>query len=283
VPAAPYRIDTMTRGDLDLVVSWAAEEGWNPGRHDADAFFTADPNGFLIGRLGDEPIASISVVRYGASFGFLGFYIVRPEHRGQGYGLAIWNAGMAYLEGRTVGLDGVVAQQGNYRKSGFELAHVNLRHQGTAPGQPVDDPAIVALASVRSAAINAYDRPFFADDRTEFLRAWLALPGAIGLGIAHHGNLGGYGVARPSQTGYRIGPLFADTPEFAERLFSTLVGQIPAGEPYFLDIPATNPNAPALVARHGLTPMFETARMYKGKAPELPMDRWYGVTSLELG
>jgi len=30
-------------------------------------------------------------------------------------------------------------------------------------------------------------------------------------------------------------------------------------------------------------PVFETARMYTGAIPELPMDRLFGVTSFELG
>jgi hypothetical protein len=29
--------------------------------------------------------------------------------------------------------------------------------------------------------------------------------------------------------------------------------------------------------------VFETARMYTGEAPALPMERLYGVTSFELG
>ena len=40
---------------------------------------------------------------------------------------AIWNAAMDSLAGRNVGLDGVVAQQDNYRKSGFRLAYRNVR------------------------------------------------------------------------------------------------------------------------------------------------------------
>ncbi|MCI5125057.1 MAG: GNAT family N-acetyltransferase [Candidatus Electrothrix sp. AR5] len=74
----------MTRKEVDVAVEWAAQEGWNPGIHDADCYFTADPNGFLIGLLDDEPIATISAINY--SFGFIGFYIVKPEHRGTGYG-----------------------------------------------------------------------------------------------------------------------------------------------------------------------------------------------------
>ncbi|MEO8509106.1 MAG: GNAT family N-acetyltransferase, partial [Betaproteobacteria bacterium] len=114
-----YRIATMTRAEVDLAIDWAAHEGWNPGLDDAASFHAADPEGFLLGRLGNVPVATISVVRYGATSGFLGLYVVRSDHRGHGYGKRIWDVGLARLAGRNVGLDGVVAQQDNYRKSGF--------------------------------------------------------------------------------------------------------------------------------------------------------------------
>ena len=83
------------------------------------------------------------MVKYGQGFGFLGFYIARPEIRGKGYGIRVWRAGMARLQGRNVGLDGVVAQQDNYRKSGFRLAWNNIRHEGAPPAST--PPAGVAL------------------------------------------------------------------------------------------------------------------------------------------
>lgn len=93
----------MARKEIEMAIEWAAKEGWNPGLHDAECYFAADPNGFLMGLLGDKPIATISAVKYGESFGFLGLYMVKPEYRGKGYGIQIWNAGMRYLEGRSIG------------------------------------------------------------------------------------------------------------------------------------------------------------------------------------
>ena len=86
----------MTPADLDLVIGWAASEGWNPGLHDAACFRTVDPDGFIVGELDGEPIASISAVNYDARFSFLGLYIVRPDLRGRGYGRRTWNAAMAH-------------------------------------------------------------------------------------------------------------------------------------------------------------------------------------------
>ena len=283
MPQDRYTIRPMNRSEIDLAVDWAAEEGWNPGLHDAGSFHAADPEGFLVGLLDGEPVASISAVRYGQDFGFIGFYIVKPTCRGQGYGLRLWNAAMQRLAGRTVGLDGVVAQQDNYRKSGFALAWNNARYEGVGGGPGSADEAIVPLATVPFEALDAYDRPFFPDDRRAFLRAWIGQTGAAALGLVQDGRLAGYGVLRSCRRGAKIGPLFADDPQLAERLFVALKARTPQGAPLFLDIPVPHAAALELVQRHGMTRGFETARMYTGPAPDVPMDRFYGVTSFELG
>ena len=152
-----YRIRAMNRKEVDLAIEWAAMEGWNPGINDGDCFYAADPNGFLIGLLDDEPISVISAVRYEEPFGFLGFYIVKPEYRGKGYGIQIWNAGLEYLKGRNVGLDGVVAQQDNYKKSGFELAYRNIRYEGQGGGNFPENSGIVKLSRLPVDIIESYD------------------------------------------------------------------------------------------------------------------------------
>jgi ribosomal protein S18 acetylase RimI-like enzyme len=278
-----YTIRTMTRREMDIAVDWAAAEGWNPGLYDAHCFNLADPTGFLVGLLGDEPIASISVVKYGNSFGFLGFYIVRPEYRGRGYGMQIWDAGLASLQGRTIGLDGVVVQQDNYRRSGFTLAYRNIRYQGLGGGPLPADLKIVPLSTIPFEEIRDYDTPFFPDERVQFLRCWIAQPRSTALGILQNRRLAGYGVLRPCRSGFKIGQLFADSPELAERLFLALKAHTPSDAPIFLDTPEVNAAGVDLAERYNLTVAFETARMYKGNSPNLPLDRLFGVTTFELG
>jgi GNAT superfamily N-acetyltransferase len=278
-----YTIRTMTRQEVDIAVDWAAAEGWNPGLHDADCFYAADSEGFMVGLLGDEPVATISVVKYGASFGFLGFYIVKPEYRGCGYGIRIWNAGLARLAGRSIGLDGVLAQQGNYATAGFALAHRNIRYEGSGGGHAQPDSAIVELAALPFDEVLAYDKPFFPDDRTPFLRRWIAQPGSSALGILHDHRLAGYGVMRPCRVGNKIGPLFANSAELAQRLFLALQAHAPAGAPLFLDIPEVNSAAVELSQRQQMRVAFETARMYTGRKPDSPTHRVFGVTTFELG
>jgi ribosomal protein S18 acetylase RimI-like enzyme len=278
-----FHIRTMTQQEVELVIKWAAQEGWNPGLHDAEAYYRAGPKGFLIGLLDDKPIAAISAISYGKSFGFLGFYIVRPEYRGQGYGWQTWQAGMHRLKGRNIGLDGVVDQQENYKKSGFKLAYRNIRFEGKSEGKLLTGPDMKKLTNFPFETIQAYDRQFFPEARPEFLKYWINQSGCFAFGIGKNNLLEAYGVLRKCENGFKIGPLYANTFELAESLFGALVSHVNAGESYFLDVPECNLAAMALAEKYGLQVVFETARMYTGKHPELPMEKIYGVTSFEIG
>ncbi|MBC5781693.1 GNAT family N-acetyltransferase [Ramlibacter sp. USB13] len=278
-----YTCRTMTRDEVAQAIDWAAQEGWNPGLHDHETFHAADPGGFFVGLLDDEPVASLSVVKYGARFAFLGLYIVRPGFRGRGLGWALWQHGMGTAAGRRVGLDGVVAQQDNYRKSGFALAWRNVRYEGRGGPAMAPDARLHRLDSLPFESVRACDQPFFPAERGAFLAGWLRQADATGLGWVEAGAMRGFGVIRACRRGWKIGPLVADTEAIADALFAGLASHAAPEEPVYLDIPEPNAAALALTRRHGMRMVFETARMYTGQAPAVPMDRLYGITSFELG
>ncbi len=263
-------------------VDWAAAEGWNPGLADLSCFLAQDQALFLGGFRGEELVSVISATRYAGDFGFIGFYIARPDLRGQGHGIAVWNAATTRLAGRLVGLDGVVAQQENYRKSGFDLAWNNIRYGGKAPGLPAPRATVLAAQTIPFAALEALDRQVFPVPRPDFLRAWIAAPGHHALVLMRDGVPAGYGAIRPCRSGHKIGPLTAESEADAEALVAALLDRA-APEEVFLDLPQPNAAAVRLAERLGLEPVFETARMYTGPAPALPMDRLFGITSFELG
>lgn len=276
------RIRPMRPDEISIAVDWAAAEGWNPGLADDACFAAADPQGFFIGELEGEPAATVSCVNYGASFAFLGFYIVRADLRGRGFGLRIWNAAIAHAGPRVIGLDGVVAQQQNYRKSGFELAYANIRYGGIVTPPDAPQAGVIALTKIPLADVEAYDATVFPAPRTAFLRAWIGAPGHVGRALVRDGKLAGWGVIRPCRTGRKIGPLVADDRATAEAVLSALLAGTGGGE-IFLDVPSINRDAVALAQDFGLAPVFETARMYTGAIPPLRLERIFGVTTFELG
>ena len=97
------------------------------------------------------------------------------------------------------------------------------------------------------------------------------------------GKLAGYGVIRKCRSGYKVAPLFADSPELAESLFLALKSKVKPSETVYLDTPEVNHAAVALAEHNNMEVSFETARMYTGEMPEIPFSRLFGVASFEIG
>jgi hypothetical protein len=284
-------IRSMTRPEVDELVNWAAHEGWNPGVHDAQLFWATDPEAFIAADLGDRLIGGGAITSYDAEFGFMGFFIVRPEFRGQGLGNTIWHARLERLlarlrPGASIGMDGVFAMQDYYAKGGFVFSHRDIRFRAEIPDPPVTPLAgneeIVPLAQVPFAQVLAYDRTCFPAPRAAFLTGWIAQPDSLALGLRRAGTLSGYGVVRRCREGCKIGPLFADDAPAALALLAHLAG-FAAGGPLFLDAPENNPAALEVVHHCQMSEVFGCARMYLGPPPQLAHQRIFGVTTFELG
>lgn len=281
----------MTRPELESLIGWAADEGWNPGRHDAELFWAADPDAFIAAELDGELIGGGAITSYDGQFGFMGLFIVRPEFRGRGLGDTLWHARRERLiarlhPGASIGLDGVFAMQDYYAKGGFVFSHRNMRFRAEIPERSATatagHEAILPLAEVPFDEVLEYDRTCFPAPRTAFLKGWTSQPDALALGYRRAGRLSGYGVIRRCRQGCKVGPLFADDAPTAEALYTHLA-RFAAGGPLFLDAPENNPDALELVQRHRMIEVFGCARMYLGAPPDLAHQRIFGVTSFELG
>jgi GNAT superfamily N-acetyltransferase len=276
----------MTEDEVARLVDWAADEGWNPGLHDARIFWQTDPQGFIAAELGGEVIGGGSIVSYHREFGFMGLFLVRPEFRGRGLGTQLWHARLRLLQSRlragaAIGMDGVFAMQEWYADGGFVFAHRSIRYEGTGAAV-VRAPGLVEARDVPFERIAEYDRRCFPTWREGFLRPWLEQADALALAAVEADAVTGYGVIRRCRVGGKIGPLFADDADVAESLYTALAAYLP-GEPVFLDVPQINAFAMGLARRHELREVFGTARMYLGPRPKLAEHRVYGITTFELG
>lgn len=278
-----FCIKTMSREELDFAVGLAANEGWNPGLYDADPFYNTDPNGFLIGYLGDKPIGCISAVSYEMKFGFVGFYIVVPEYRGKGFGIQLWNAAIERLKDHNIGLDGVIQQQDNYKKSGFKLAYSNIRFELINSAESTAYENVVESISIPFDKLKWYDRKCFPAERSNFIKNWLRMPESFSFVYLTGDQIKGYGVIRKCRTGYKIGPLFSENAGIAEKLFLKLCSSVGKDSKIYLDVPEVNKDGMKLAEKHQMKKVFGTARMYTGKFPDLPLKEIFGVTTFELG
>ena len=266
-------IESMTLKEVDIAIEWAQKEGWNPGIHDADCFYHADPNGFYAAKVDGEIVGTASIVKYSELFAFEGLYIVRPDFRGKGIGLEIQHFVECKCNGINLGLDGVVSMQKKYEKDGFLFAHNNTRYAGIAHGERSN-----RCLTIRN---DVFDEVATFDSK--FLERWLFQKDANAFTVREEksNNISGYGVIRKCFKGHKIGPLFANNEATAELLKS--LSSTVSGEKVFLDVSEPNTAGIQLAKRSKMQPVFSTVRMYTKTAPVLPLDKIYGIASFELG
>lgn len=279
-PKSTFIVRKMTRKELDLAIEWAEKEGWNPGLYDAEAFYAADPQGYYIGLLNDEPIGVVSAISYDDNYGFVGFYIIKPEYRGKRYGLILLNTAMQHLEGKNVGTDGVLNKQKTYSNLfDMKFAYKNVRYESIAKASSHNT---VDLKTIPFKDILAYDTMMFPAKREGFLKEWIKQPESYSLATTNNEQLTGFGVIRKCFKGYKIGPIFADNKDYALDIFNGLISNI-EGEPFYFDAPEANPEAIKIAEDYNMKVVFGTARMYLKEPPNIPLNKLFGVTTFELG
>ena len=282
---AGFHIGAMREDEVPILEDWAAKEGWNPGLADLQIAHAIDPEAFIALREGEHLAGGGTIFRHGPRLGFMGLFIMRADLRQQGLGAILWtwrrDAMLRRLEpGATVGMDGVFAMVPFYEKGGFRLAYRDLRYQGIARGRGAAGAELLGDAAFSE--IEALDRACFGAPRNSFLARWLAQEGAHVLGLRQAGRLVAYGVARPCRVGFKIGPLFADSAEYARRVLADILARVD-GQQVQIDVPEPNEAGLRIAADFGLAMTFGCARLYLGPDPELPVKRIFGVTSFEFG
>ncbi len=274
-------IINMTRQEVDVAIEWAKREGWNPGVHDAECFYQADSSGFYAAKLNGEIAGTISLVKYSRDFVFEGLYIVKPEYRGKGVGTKIQKFALDLCREKNLGLDGVTSMQQKYSDYGLTAAYNNVRYRGIAQNKP--SPQCIPIGKGDFNEVATYDLECFGFDRARFLSCWLSQNDAAKLLVRNSkGAVSGYGVIRKCGVGHKIGPLFADSAMEAELLFNSLNASV-AGETFFLDVPDPNVAGVKFAIKRGLSPVFNTVRMFSKGQPDIALGKVFGVTTFELG
>jgi hypothetical protein len=282
-------VRNMVKEDLQLVFQWADREGWNPGKHEIEPFYAADPNGYYMLEVDGKPAASLAAVKYSSSLAFLGLFVVVPELRGQGYGNILWDIVTRKIEVCTsIGLNGVMEQIARYEKSGFRSRFLNTRWQGTSdniPGEKgIKKEGLFLTDKFSTEALVKYDGSIFSTPRASFLTQWLKMPEShVLVALDTQNNIVGYGVISRTIEGYKIAPLFSNSEIIADQLYRGLCSFTGKETIISIDIAETNPYATALVERFKLEKLFDTMRMYKGEAPKIDQQKIVGLTSLEIG
>lgn len=281
------RIETADASVLPVIYDWAAANSWSPGEHDFRCYLAADPQSLHVGYLGEQPVSAVFAARHDADFAHLGAYMVPPQHRGNGYGRATFDAAMKHAGNRVIGLHAVTNQVGNYKGSGFSPTYSTWRYSGVLPPPRPNTHSkikIVDAGDLGLAALTEYDARHFRATRPAFLQAWTTAPRHLAKAVLDHDDtIIGLGVIRPTLDHARIGPLYARDTGTARALLHALTDAVDAIA-VALDAPETNPAIEPLAAELGLSPDFQMVTMFTA-GPIKPVHHpgVFAVASAELG
>jgi len=284
-------------GDIPRITNWSRKEGFAPGIGDVGIYRHTDRQGLWVGWLGSKPIGCIAGVRYNAAYGFIGLFLVLPEHRGNGYGIELWKHAINYLDDLPcIGLEAALDRVEDYAGWDFHPSSSTTRWQfvgngsigldGSKVDTKDDDLILLEDKLIPSEAVQAYDAMREPSPRPHFLADWLKHPAGKVLALLDQsGTCHGFGRIRPcllrEGEGWRIGPLLADSPKLSELLLRKLIDDHPGV--ILLDSPGNNQFASSLFQKLGFSILSKTIRMYRGKQPPIPMNQVYGLACLELG
>lgn len=319
-PTLTIRTATAEEAE-EYFYGWAVSEGWNPGVKDdiIQVFYNLDPEGFYVGTIAEEEnpekqkvVAIVSNLRYGKDSSFVGYYIVAPEYRGKGFGLALFQHALSQVKDRPcVGLDAVEQQVSNYQKSGFTVtAWRNERRTGSTEGLieklasygNLEGKTILNASDVPIEQLHEMEEKYNGWSRPGFVSEWIkfhtdnAQHGRFSVAVMEKGKVLGYGCARPGVETTLVGPLFAESPDVAKAILyklAKLTIDAPAnpdnGFPpsvkntIDLDVAGANSQALAMYDELDMPNEFSTWRMWKGRKPEVDTNGIYALASVAIG
>ena len=151
---ARFQIRPLEEAQIPLVTAWARQEGFTPGSGDVAIYRQTDRQGLWLGWLDQTPIGCIAGVRYNDAYGFIGLFIVRPELRGQGYGIQLWRHALEHLKDvRCIGLEAAPDRIADYASWGFQPASPTQRWQRGGLADLGPEPPLAPLGTVQDSGL----------------------------------------------------------------------------------------------------------------------------------
>jgi len=254
--------------EITSFLELAVQEGWVSGRWEFEFLLRSFPRGCFVWRDDGAVHGYLTSIRYGRS-GWIGNLLVHPAARRRGIGRGLMERGVSALikSGvQTVWLTASFEGAGLYQKIGFAPIDTINRWVGKAAPKGDLIPESLDIESVR-----AVDRVGWGDRREALLQE------TCGRGRLQTSS-GGFICCQDWDSGTQIGPwgclIGAQAGQLLERVLTT------GDDDVFLDVPAGNFAATALLTARGFTVQGSTALMYLGDHPLYQPGNIYALASM---
>lgn len=281
----------MEWADIPTGLSLCRSAGWNQLSRDWEIFLTLDPEGNRVcvdddGRV----VGTVTTIRYGHHFSWIGMVLVDPAHRRKGIGFGLLEEAIGLLKNEScVKLDATPAGREVYIKLGFkdecELTRMsasafNVEHLFSSP-------TVTVLSADNLDSLRSFDMAVFGADRMALL-SWM-LDGApeLAFKVVDGDHVKGYCLGRAGYQYTHIGPVVADSIDVAKGLVSAALKHC-GNNPVILDVPhhheSPHESWQGWLGSVGFSALRPFIRMYRGNNlfPGIP-EKQYAIPGPEYG
>lgn len=267
---ADIRFDRFREADTEPFLALAAQEDWICDRWEFDFLLRSFPGGCLVARAGTAPVAFVTAIGYGTS-GWIGNLLVRTDVRGRGIGGGLMERALAALAAagaETVWLTASEAGRPIYERLGFATVDTIWRWVGTGCAGECHRPLTPSLA-----ALESVDAAGWGEARGELLRATAGRGEVVG-------DERGFLVSQPCGGGVQLGPWGCADGAPTTQLLAEARKRAGRDVRVFLDSPARNTAAAALLAAHAFGVTGTNLLMRRGPDPGYRPDRVFALGSM---
>ena len=256
-------IRPMTAADVPLGMRLKQQASWNQTEADWRRFLELEPNGCFVADLDRQSVATLTTCLFGP-VAWIAMVLVDAVVRGRGIGTALMTHALEFLDEQgvqTVRLDATPLGQPLYEKLGFVAEYTLARHEGI-PATTGERPEVQSLAIEQLDRLAQLDRAITGTDRRKLLvRLAREQPQTVRV-VQREGELWGFAAARRGARAWQIGPCLALGD--AGPLLLADAWHRYAGQAVFIDVPAGNTAATALVEAQELKVQRHLLRMSRG-------------------
>ena len=263
------RLRVMTSADIPAGMRLKELAGWNQTAADWRRFLARSPEGCFVAEVGTRVCGTVTTIAFEDRFAWIGMVLVDPEYRGRGFGTALLERAIHYLDEldlSAVKLDATPQGKPLYEKLGFrseyEIGRWTRRQPPDASKPPrtgVWDPALPALLE----SICEVDRQVFGADRRGLLKSLHEDAPELTVGILKAGALAGYALGRRGSFADHLGPWMASDPDTARQLLEAFLA-VSSRETQIADCLNAHAAAADLLKSFGFSYSRPLIRMFRG-------------------
>ncbi|HTE29173.1 MAG TPA: GNAT family N-acetyltransferase, partial [Chryseolinea sp.] len=208
----------MTMVDIPTGLQLCRAAGWNQVSSDWELFLKCNPEGArVVVDEQDRIVGTVTTIRYGGVFGWIGMLLVDPAERRKGLGTKLLVEANTILSGEsTIRLDATSAGREVYRQFGFNDELTIARMQRASFSGRLDNIELVSPVGANDMdEIMSWDARVFAADRRQLLQLMHGNCPALTLKIRVDGRIVAYCFGREGYAYLHVGPVVATSTRYA--------------------------------------------------------------------